>query len=82
MLEVLRGAEKNFPSLTRGEIFAMATAGGARALKLSDQVGSLARGKKADIIGIRREKNQDPLHSLFQGEQVEFSMVGGRLLIG
>ena len=82
MLEVLRGAQKNFPQLTNGEIFSMATHHGAMALKMSDQVGEIAPGKKADIIAIRSPKNRDPLEALFAAEQVEFSMIGGRMWIG
>jgi aminodeoxyfutalosine deaminase len=82
MLEVLRGARENFPQLTPNDIFSMATAHGAKALKLSQQIGAVVSGKKADIIGVRRANHQDPLESLFEAEQVEFSMIGGRLLIG
>lgn len=82
MLEVMRGAEKNFPQITREEIFSMATVGGAKALKLFAQVGEITAGKKSDIVGIRMEKKDDPLDALFSAEMVEFSMINGRILIG
>jgi cytosine/adenosine deaminase-related metal-dependent hydrolase len=82
MLEVMRGAKENFPHLSLEEIFSMATVGGAKALKLFAQVGEIATGKKADIIGIRMGKISDPLEALFSAEMVEFSMINGRILIG
>jgi cytosine/adenosine deaminase-related metal-dependent hydrolase len=82
MLEVLRGTGENFPDLSLEEIFAMATAGGAKALKLAAQAGEIAVGKKADIIGIRLGRNKSPLKALFEAETVEFSMIDGRILIG
>jgi 5-methylthioadenosine/S-adenosylhomocysteine deaminase len=42
--------EKRPGALTAREVLDMATAGGARALGLSDQIGDLTPGKKADLI--------------------------------
>lgn len=85
MLDVLRATEKNFPQLAREQIFSMATSGGAKALKLAQQVGSLEAGKKADVIGIRlpeARQNLSPLDALFAAPQVEFVMIDGEILIG
>ena len=53
-LDELRMADKLLPDVSRKEILAMATRGGAEALGL--QCGVLAPGKKADLIGFRVSK--------------------------
>ena len=50
-LDELRMADKLLPDVSRKEILAMATSGGAKALGL--QSGSLAPGQKADLIGFQ-----------------------------
>ena len=50
-LDELRMADKLLPEVSRKEILAMATCGGAKALGLKS--GSLAPGQKADLIGFR-----------------------------
>lgn len=82
MLEILRATEKSFPSINREEIFSMATFGGAKALKMENQIGEIKVGAKADIIGLRTGEEKDPLELLFGAEQVEFSMINGQILIG
>lgn len=82
MLEVMRAAQADFPDIAPMEIFAAATRGGAKALKMADLVGRVAPGKKADLIGIGVAKNRPPLPALFKAEQVDFSMIGGQILIG
>ena len=81
MLEILRATQKNFSSLNREEIFSMATLGGARALKMENQLGILQTGAKADMIGLRNPGGKDALELLFQAEHVEFSMINGKMLI-
>ena len=72
----------------------MATTGGARALGLADQIGSIEVGKCADLIAIRTNTpRMTPLlegstgnlhHNLVhavQGGDVDLTMVGGRVLV-
>jgi len=82
MLDILRAAQQAFPFLKKEKIFALATLGGAFALKMENQIGILSAGKKADIIGIPWQKGNDPHQKIFEAEKVSFSMIGGRTLIG
>jgi 5-methylthioadenosine/S-adenosylhomocysteine deaminase len=72
----------------------MATIGGARALGLEDQVGSLEPGKYADLIAVRTDTpRMTPLltgrhlnvhHNLVhavQGGDVDLTMVAGRIVV-
>jgi len=80
MLEVLRETSRKFPGLARGEIFAMATEGGAKALKMEASIGSLETGKKADLIAVSQSGSAE--ESLFQADRVCFSMIDGEILTG
>jgi cytosine/adenosine deaminase-related metal-dependent hydrolase len=66
------------------EILEMATLLGAAALGLADQVGSLALGKRADLIAVsaRAVAASDPVGSLIaetRGEDVLLSLVEGEV---
>ena len=66
----------------------MATWGGARVLGLEDQVGTLAPGKRADLIAVDMENSQfwpidDPISAVVYGanqEDVFFTMIDGRVV--
>ncbi len=66
----------------------LATIGGARALKMEDEIGSLEVGKRADIIaadlsGSRQTPLVDPVAAVVTGvspADVMFTMVGGDVL--
>jgi imidazolonepropionase-like amidohydrolase len=59
--------------LTPLEAIRAATVGGAAHNRVSDQVGSLAAGKAADLIAVKG----DPLHDVTELERVTFVMKGG-----
>jgi len=72
-------------------VLAIATAGGAKALGLADQIGDLSAGKQADLIMLDRNgigwqpySANDPFTALvysIHGLQVTDSMVAGRWLL-
>jgi len=55
-----RGRRRSFEAMTAKEAVEMATIGGARALGLDQQIGSLEPGKRADILVVR----VDGLHTM------------------
>lgn len=61
----------------------IATLGGARALGLDSQIGSLAPGKLADLIVIHLPDLDDPINSLIthgSPERIELVMIGGSVI--
>jgi 5-methylthioadenosine/S-adenosylhomocysteine deaminase len=72
-----------------GHVFEMATMGGARAMGLEDQIGSLEVGKKADLVVFDFERPHlvpviEPLGNLVhtaQGRDVDCVFVDGRLVV-
>ncbi len=83
-----RGSERDVNVLSAAECVQMATLGGARALGMEDQIGSLEPGKQADFVAIDMEYSHftpihDPYSALVYGanqEDVFFTMVAGRPL--
>jgi len=74
--------------LGAAEVLRMATLGGAEALGLAEQVGSLQPGKRADVIAVDMEHSHfspidDPVSALVYGanqEDVFFTMIDGRVV--
>lgn len=68
------------------EMFTMATIGGARALHLEDQIGSIEIGKRADLVIVDFDRpNQTPLYNIYshlvyatKAESVYSVMIEGR----
>ncbi len=80
----------NDPSLFKAEdILELATIGGAKALGLEDQIGSIEPGKYADIIAINyRAPHMYPIYNPYSqivytgaSREVEFVMVSGEVLV-
>ncbi|MCB0635380.1 MAG: PD40 domain-containing protein [Lewinella sp.] len=61
--------------MTNMEALQAATINGARYLGMDSEIGSLRRGKLADLIVIEG----NPLEDLRQSEQVQYTMINGRL---
>jgi 5-methylthioadenosine/S-adenosylhomocysteine deaminase len=83
--------EKRPGVLPARDVLDIATAGGAKALGLDDQIGDLSVGKKADIIVLDRSEigwspltTHDPFTALVysvNGQQVCHTMVDGECLM-
>ena len=97
MVEVLRWA-LNIGRMQEGavtdfwqpeDVFEMATLGGARAMGLDNDIGSIVKGKKADLVifnydQIHLTPATDPLGNLVhvgQGRDVEMVIVDGRIVV-
>ena len=82
-------ALKDGPALTAEDMFQTATLGGARALNLEGEIGSLEVGKRADLIAVDLNHPQFfPPYNLIshlvhsaQGNEVAFVMCDGRVLM-
>jgi 5-methylthioadenosine/S-adenosylhomocysteine deaminase len=76
-------------SLNAGEVLKMATTGGAEVMGLEKEIGSLEKGKKADIIVVDLNRPHlcplyDPRSALVysaNGADVKDVIVGGRVLM-
>lgn len=77
--------------LSAEDVFEMATIGGARALGLDDQIGSIEEGKKADIVlldmnklrclSLRKENIISHIIYSTHGEHVDTVMINGEILL-
>ncbi len=71
------------------EVFRMATRGGARALGLSDRIGSIEPGKQADLVVVDVSQPElTPLYDVYshlvyaiKGASVRTVLVGGRVVL-
>lgn len=80
-----RARSRRFDAMTARDALEMATLGGARALGMDREVGSLIPGKQADVIAVRLDDwnalpAYDPYNALvFAGSarDVTFTMIGG-----
>lgn len=82
--------KENDPAVMKAaEVVRLATSGGAQALGEGDRLGSLERGKQADLIVVNlRGANYGPVYDLYShlvyachGEMVTDTMVAGRWLM-
>lgn len=73
----------HFGKLSSEEVLHMATLGGAKALNLDNQIGSLRPGKKADLLAVKLSETKNIHQTLVQKGQPEdilFVMVNGKTL--
>lgn len=83
-----RGLSASSDELSASQFVEMATLGGARALRVDDIIGSLDKGKLADLIAVDLSHShqipaRDPYSALVytaNQENVLFTMVGGKVL--
>ncbi len=76
-------------ALTPREALNMATMGGASVLRMDREIGSIEKGKAADIIGFKLDRIEfsgglsDPVASLIlcDAKEVDFSMINGEVVI-
>ena len=76
----MRVIKENFPDLENDIILKMATINGAKAIGFENEIGEIAVGRKADIIGIDIEDSSfnNPIEYVInKAEKVSFSMVDG-----
>lgn len=78
-LSELRRVQKNFPRLGENQILKMATINGAKALCMENEVGTLERGKKADIIGFKMQKNTTPFATMLNKNAADLVMIDGKM---
>ncbi len=84
-----RGAHRDPRVLTAREIFEMATIKGARALGLSDRIGSLRSGKRADLallemkppLGVTEQAVLSELVFHATAEAVRTVIINGRIIV-
>lgn len=95
MFEVMRRAialqesrEGGPATLSARAVLEMATLGGARALGLAGEIGSLQPGRKADILVMKLDGGAEASEDLIprvvhdgSAEQVSHTLVGGRVLL-
>ncbi|PIV55747.1 MAG: 8-oxoguanine deaminase, partial [Caldiserica bacterium CG02_land_8_20_14_3_00_36_38] len=82
---VANGAE----SITPRDVLSMGTIGGAKVLKLEKEIGSIEKGKAADIIGFNMERLEfagalsDPVAALVlcDAKSVDISIINGDVVI-
>jgi 5-methylthioadenosine/S-adenosylhomocysteine deaminase len=85
---IAKGSSLDPTRLPAGQVLAMATRGGAAALGLADEIGSLEAGKRADLIVVDTDRPHltplyDPVSHLVyaaRGSDVVLTMVHGRVL--
>ncbi len=76
-------------ALSPREALKMGSMGGAKVLRMDREIGSIEKGKAADIIGFKTERLEfagglsDPVASLAlcDAKQVDFSMINGEVVI-
>ena len=84
----IRIATENPKQMPAYEVIKMATINGAKALRMEDKIGSIAEGKKADIIILNLDTPVvSPINDIFaaivynaKGSNVETTIINGKIL--
>jgi cytosine/adenosine deaminase-related metal-dependent hydrolase len=86
MFAELRALRRAFPRLSAETILRMATVNGAKALHAADRLGTIERGKWADLIALRlppRTRNTDVYELVVSGQlPLCFAAIHGELIRG
>lgn len=81
MFEQMRLALDHYPELTPETVLKMATLNGAKALGRENEIGSLAPGKRANIVGVSIQyPKRSILENILFNEKTEFIMIQGQVL--
>ena len=83
-----KGITENPKQMPAYEVIKMATINGAKALRMEDKIGSIAEGKKADIIILNLDTPVvSPINDIFaaivynaKGSNVETTIINGKIL--
>jgi 5-methylthioadenosine/S-adenosylhomocysteine deaminase len=75
--------------MTAEQAFELATIGGARALHMEKEIGSIEKGKRADLVLVKRDAlNQIPLYNVYsdlvyatKASDVETVIINGRVVM-
>lgn len=81
LLDDLRLVHRLYPALSPEQLFSLVTTNAARALQLHEAVGSLAPGKKADVVAFP-VRTGDPLGELLESDvRPDRLWIGGRSVL-
>ncbi|MBQ9297465.1 MAG: amidohydrolase [Clostridia bacterium] len=83
-----KGVNENPKQMPAYEVIKMATINGAKALRMEDKIGSIAEGKKADLIILNLDTSVvNPINDIFasivyntKGSNVETTIINGKIL--
>lgn len=79
-LDEIHSFLKMFPDVSFKELLPMLTTNAARAIGLND-VGKIADGSVADVVGFRMTKNKSPLEILTSAQKADFVLQRGKVRV-
>ncbi len=82
ILDQIRLAKKNYPDISSEEWIKMATLNGAKALKMENEIGSITKNKKGDIVGfkIKKGNSREMIEELIESKKASFRMLNGKVI--
>ena len=86
MLDQIRLARRNYLGITAEEWLKIATLGGAKALKMDSEIGSITVGKKADFIAFKIDNLSSVsapkiFEAILEKKHADFSMINGQRIL-